>query len=177
MRGGDVERQHLDQPRQPRRLTLGQVEDEARQRGGVDDRVLERALEPAADQPGVEGVVAVLDQDGAMGEPQEGAPRVFELGRPDEHGAVDVVSPAGVRVDGSPAVDERVEERERPIEPEALGPHLEDEERRVAGRFDVERYELGVIEQGFGFDLWRIDRDLLPGHELARAARLEEEGP
>lgn len=110
MSGGDVEGQLLDQAGQPGRLTLGQVEDEARQRGGVDDGMLERALETATHQPAVEGVMAVLDQDSAMGEPQEGAARIAELRRSDEHGAVDVVALAGVGVDRGSAVDERVEE-------------------------------------------------------------------
>ena len=142
MGGGDVQGQLLDQARQPGRLALGQVEDETCQRGGVDDRVLERVLKPATHQPGVEGVVAVLDQDRTMGEPQKSAARVFELRRADEHGAVDVVALAGIRVDRGSAVDERVEERERPIEPEALGTHLEDEEGRIAGGLDIEGHEL-----------------------------------
>jgi len=48
MRGRDVDRQLLDQPREPRRLAFRQVEDEPSQRRRVDDRVLERALQPTA---------------------------------------------------------------------------------------------------------------------------------
>jgi len=67
----DVEVQQLDQRGEPRRLPLGELEHQPRQPGCVDDRMLERALESAPDEPGVERVVAVLDQDGALGETQE----------------------------------------------------------------------------------------------------------
>ncbi|MGA8923197.1 MAG: hypothetical protein WB682_08625 [Candidatus Dormiibacterota bacterium] len=67
--------------------------------------MLERALEAAAHQPRVEGVVAVLDQYRTMRESQERSARVFELRRPDEHRAVDVMAPSRVRVDRGAAVD------------------------------------------------------------------------
>jgi hypothetical protein len=57
----DVEPEVGDEPLQSRHLAFRDLHDQAREGGGVDDRVLERALEPAADEPGVEGVVAVLD--------------------------------------------------------------------------------------------------------------------
>ena len=110
MRGRDVETQYLDEGGETRRLPLREVEDESRQRGRVDDRVLERALETATDEPRVERVVAVLDQHGALREAQECPPRVFELGCADQHRSLDVVTPARVWVDGCAAVDERVEE-------------------------------------------------------------------
>jgi hypothetical protein len=176
VRRRDLDFELAHQPRQARRLALGQVEDEPGQGGGVDDRVLERALEPAADQPRVEGVMAVLDENGALREAQERAASVFELRGADEHGPVDVVPLARVRVDRRAAVDEGVEEREGGVEPEALGADLEHQERRVAGRLHVEGDELGGVEQGQAADLGRVDRDLLPGHRLARAARFQKHG-
>jgi hypothetical protein len=53
--------------------------------------------------------MAVLDQHGTVGEPQEGTARVAELRRADEHRAVDVMAPVGVRIDRRLAVDERIE--------------------------------------------------------------------
>ena len=66
---GHVEAELLDEAREPWRLALRQVEDQAGKGRGVDDRVLERALEPAPDQPCVEGVMAVLDQDRTLRKP------------------------------------------------------------------------------------------------------------
>jgi len=172
----DVESQLVHEPGQPRRLALRQVEHEPGQRRGVDDRMLERALQSASDEPGVERVVAVLYQHRALSETQEAPSCVLELGRSDQHRAVDVVTSAGVWVDGRTAVDKRVEERQRAVEPEALGADLEDEERRVAGRLDVERDELGIIERGWWADLRRVDRDLLPRDGLCGAAGFEVEG-
>jgi hypothetical protein len=99
--------------------------------------VLEWALEAAANQPGVESVVAVLDQNGPSRETQEGAAGVAKLGSADQHRAVDVMAPVRVRVDRRLAVHERVEERKRSVESEALGADLEDEERRVSGGLDI----------------------------------------
>src|SRR5581483_5192420 len=111
----------------------------------------------------------------ALREAQERAPRVLEDGRADEHRAVDVVPLLRVRVDRSAAVDEGVEERQRFLEREPLGAKLEDQERRVAGRLDVEGDELSFFERRQRTDLGRVDRDLLPGHGLDRAAGLQEE--
>ncbi len=171
-----VEAELVHEPRQPGRLALRQVEDEARQGRGVDDRMLERALQAASDKPGVERVVAVLYQHRALSETQEAPSCVLELGRADEHRAVDVVASAGVWVDRRAAIDERVEERQRAVEPEALSADLQDEERRVAGCLHVERDELGVIERSLGADLGRVDRDLLPCDRLCRTAGFEVEG-
>jgi len=175
--GSDVEAELLHEPGQAGRLSLGQLEDEPRERGCVDDRMLERAFQPAPDQPGVERVMAVLDQHGAMREAEEGPPRIPELGGPDEHRAIDVMAAACVWVDGGAAVHQRVEERKGAAELEPLRPDLEDEERSVAGRLDVEGDELGVFERCGRAQLGRIDRDLLPGHRLRRAARLEHHPP
>jgi len=70
--------------------------------------------------------VAVLDQHGASGEPQEGPAGIAKLRRADEHGTIDVMAPVRVRVDRRLAVHQRVEERERAVEPESLGANLED---------------------------------------------------
>jgi hypothetical protein len=175
--GCDIEPKHLDEPGQAGRLALGEVKHQSRQRCGVDDRVLERALQAAADEPGVEGVVAVLDQDRGLRETQERASRVPELWRTDEHGTVDVVALARVRVDRRAAVDERVEERERALEREPLGADLEDEERSVAGRLHVERDELSLVERRVAPDLGRVYGDLLPRHQLGGAARLQIQRP
>ena len=173
MRRHDVEVQLLHQPRKARGLSLWQVQHQPGERGRVDDRVLQRTLQAAAHEPRVERVVAVLDEDRALGKTQEAAPRVFEFGGADEHRTVDVVALAGVRVDRRAAVDQGVKEREGPVESKALGPDLEDEEGSVAGRLDVEGYELRVLQQRLATDLRRIDRDLLPWHELTRAAWFE----
>ncbi len=137
--------------------------------------MLERDLETAPDQPGVEGVVAVLDQHSAPRKPKECPAHVSELGRADQHGTIDLVAPARIRVDGSPAVHQRVEERERAVEPEPLGPDLEHEEGRIAGGLDVQGHELGVIQLRLRPELGRVDRNLRPGHRLDGAARLEQD--
>ena len=175
MGGRDVDPQHLDQAREARGLAFRQVEDQARERGRVDDGMLERTLEAATHEPGVEGVVAVLDEHSALREAKKRPARVLELGRTDEHGAVDVVALARVRVDGRAAVDQGVEERERAVEAESFGAYLEDQEGRVAGRLDVQGDELRLGQRPLTADLGRVDGDLLPRHELGRAARLEVE--
>jgi len=137
--------------------------------------MLERDLEAAPDQPGVESVVAVLDQNGAPRKTKECPAHVPELGCADQHGSIDLVTPARVRVDGSPAVDQRVEERERAVEPKPFGPDLEHEEGRIAGGLDVQGYELGFIQPRQRSELGRVDRDLRPRHRLDGAARLEQD--
>jgi hypothetical protein len=109
VRGRDVEPKLLDQAGEPRRLTLREIENEAGQRRGVGDRMLERAFQPAPDEPRVERIVAVLYQHRPMGEEEECPSRILELGSADEHRAVDVVPLARVGIDGRAAVDQRVE--------------------------------------------------------------------
>jgi hypothetical protein len=137
--------------------------------------MLERALESTAHEPGVECVVAVLDQHRAMSEAQEGPARISKLGRPDEHGAVDVVAPMGVRVDRRLAVDECVKERQRAVEAEPFGADLEHQERRVSGGLHVEGHELRLVQHGLRPELGSVHGDLLPRHRLNGAARLEEQ--
>jgi len=137
--------------------------------------MLERAFQAAAHEPGIERIVAVLDQDGAVREAEECAAGIPELGRADQHRAVDVVAPLRVRVDGCAAVNQGVEERERTIQLEALGPDLQDEEGRVARGLHVQRHELRVVKLRLGADLGGVDRDLLPRHRLRGAAGLEKE--
>jgi hypothetical protein len=169
-----VEPELLDQPGQSRSLALGQLQHEPGQSRGVDDRMLERAFQPSPDEPGVERVVAVLDEDRALGEPEECAARVLELRRPDQHRAVDVVTLLRIRVDRRAAVDQRVEEGKRTGQLEALGPQLEYEEWGVAGRLDIDGDELRVVERRLRSQLRGVDRDLLPGDRLGRASRFEE---
>ena len=169
----DVELQLLDQTRQTGSLTLGKVQNQAPQRGRVDDRVLERALEPATDQPRIEGVMAVLDQHGALRKAQESTPRVLEFRRADQHRPIDMMSPFRVGIDGRPAIDQGVEERQRAVEREPLGSQLEDQERSIAGRLDIEGHELRFLESCARPNLGRVDCDLLPGHQLSRATGLE----
>jgi hypothetical protein len=138
--------------------------------------VLERALEAPADEPRVECVVAVLHQHRAVREAKEGAARILEDRRTDQHRAVDIVALLRVGVDRRAAVDQRVEKGERAIQAKALRAELEDEEGRVARRLHIERHELGVVERRQGADLGSVDRDLFPGHGLGGAPRLEEEG-
>ena len=175
MRRRDIETELLDESREARCLAFGQVEHEPGQRARVDDRVRKRRLQAAADKPGVERVVAVLDQHGAVREAEEPATRVLELRRADEHRPVDVVTPARVRVDGSAAVDERVKERKRTIQLKALGADLQNEKWRVARGLNVKRDELSVVEAGLAANLRRVDGDLFPGHELRCAPRLQIE--
>jgi hypothetical protein len=165
----------LNQPGQPGSLSLRKLKHQAGQRRGVDDRVLERAFQSTADEPGVECVVAVLDQHRAVGEAQEGAARVSKLGCPYEHGTIDVVSPVGIRVDRRLAVDQRVEERQGAVEAEALRADLEHQEWSVSGGLDVKGDELSLVQQGLGPHLGCVDRYLLPGHGLHGPAGLEVE--
>jgi len=173
MRRLDVETELVDQALQARHLALRDLHHEAGERRRVDDRVLERALQAAAHEPRVERVVAVLHEHGALREAQKGSACVLEHRRADQHRTVDVVALLRVRVDGRPAVDERVEERQRPLEGEALRAELEDEERRVAGGLDVQRDELRLVEGRQRPDLGGVDGDLLPGHRFGRTSRLE----
>jgi hypothetical protein len=172
--GRYVEPELRDQARQAGHLALGNLHHQPGERRRVDDRVLERALEAASHEPGVERVMAVLHQHRPMREPKERSPCVFEHRRADEHRAVDVVAPARVWVDGRAAVDERVEKRQRAVEGEALRPKLQDEEWRVAGRLDVQGDELSLVQERVRPDLGRVDGDLLPRNRCRRPARLEE---
>jgi hypothetical protein len=175
--GCHVESQLLNQPGKTRRLTFRQVEDETRQGRGVDDRMLERALEPAPDQPRVEGVVAVLHQDRALRKPQECTAGVLELRCADEHRTIDVVAPARVGVDRGAAIHQGVEEGKWAVETEALGADLQDQERRVACRLYVEGDELSLVEACLETHLGSVDRDLLPRNRVLGAAWLEEYRP
>jgi hypothetical protein len=123
-----VESEHLDEPGQARSLSLGELEHEPGQCGGVDDRVLERAFQASTDEPRVERVMAVLDKHCALRETQERAAGIAKLWRANEHRPVDVMAAMRVWVDRRLAIDERVEERERSVEPEALSADLQDEE-------------------------------------------------
>jgi hypothetical protein len=136
--------------------------------------MLEGALQTTAHQPCVKCVMAVLDEHCAVSETQEGPARVAKLRRADEHGTVDMVAPVRVGVDRRLAVDERVEERERAVEAEALSADFQDEERRVSGGLHVEGYELGIIEPRLRPELRRVDRDLFPRHRLHGPARLDK---
>ena len=83
MRRGHIEAELFHQPCQPRCLPLREVEDHPGEGGRVDDRVLERGLEASPDEPGVEGIVAVLDQNRALSKTQERPASVPELGSAD----------------------------------------------------------------------------------------------
>ena len=176
MRGLDVEPELVDEAAQARNLTLWDLEDEPGQRARVDDRVLERALQAAADEPGVEGVVAVFHEHSALREAEECASRVLEDRRADQHRAVDVVTPARVRVDGRAAIDKRVEEGQRAVQAKSLSPQLEHEKRRVARGLDVEGHELRFVQRRLRAHFGRVDSDLLPGHRGGRATGLEVQG-
>jgi len=169
--GRDVELKLRHEPGQAGDLALRDLQHQPGERGRVDDGMLQRALEAATHEPGVKRVMAVLHEHSAVRETEEGAPRVLEHRRADEHRAVDVVALARIRVDRRAAVDQGVEEGQRALEREAFGSQLEHEERRVARGLDVEGHELGLVEWGERPDLGRVDRDLLPGHRR-RAARL-----
>ena len=171
-----VELQLFDQSRETRGLTFGQVEHLARERSGVDDGVLERTLQAAADKPGVKRVVAVLDEHRTAREVEERSPRVLELGGANQHRAIDLVPLLRVRIDGRAAVDERVEERKGSCQVEAFGADLQDQERRVSSCLDVERDELRLGKRRVRAHARRVDGDLLPRHRRKRAAGLEIDG-
>jgi hypothetical protein len=137
--------------------------------------MLERAFESPAHQPAVESVVTVFDQNGALGEAQEGPARIPKFGRPDQHRPVDVMALLGVRVDRRAAVDERVEEGERARQLESLGAELQDQERGVAGRLDVDGDELGFVQWRLRAQLRCIDGDLVPGDGMHCSTRLQED--
>lgn len=175
MDGFDLDLQRLNQAGQPGCLAARQVEHQAAECRGVDDRVLKGPGKAATQDPGVEGVVAVLDQDASPGEVEEGPPGVAELRRVDKHVALDQVASLRVGVDRRPGVDKGVEEAQRPAEPEALGADLEDQERTVAGGLDVHGDELGLLQPRLGADREDLFADFywFPGDQLGRAAGLE----
>ena len=177
--GLDLDLQRLHQARQAWGLTAGKLEHQATERCRVDDGVLEGPGEAAAENPGVEGVVAVLDKDGSPGEVEKGLPGVTELRRVDEHLALDQVPPLGVGVDRRPRVDEGVEETQRAAQLEPFGADLEHEEGAVAGGLDVHRDVLGLLERRLGTDGCVVIAPLnrLPGDELGSPSGLEPEGP
>ena len=158
-----------DQPGQARRLTGRKLEHEPAQSGGIDDRMLEGSREAAGDDPGVEGVVAVLDEHRATGEMEKSPPGVAEFRGADEHLALDEVAAARVGVDGSTTVHESVEEGERGVEAEALGADLEHQKRTVAGGLDVDGDKLGFGEGHVGADTRRVGVRIFPGHRLGAA--------
>jgi tryptophanyl-tRNA synthetase len=175
----DLDLEQLHQPGQPGRLAARQVEHQAAEHGRVDDRVLEGSRESPTEDPGVEGVMAVLDQDRSPGEVEEGPPGVAELGCVDQHLALDEMPPLRVGVDRRPGMDQRVEQAQGPAQAEPLGADLEDQEGPVAGGLDVDRHELGLVQRGFRADGrevllsgWR-----LPGDQFGSATRLEAQGP
>jgi hypothetical protein len=146
--GAGVQAQLLDHPSQARGLAAGQLEHQASQCRGVDDGVLEGPLETAADQVGVESVMAVLDQDRASGEAQECGAGIAEAGRADQHCAVDLVPLLRVAVDGGAGLDQGVEEGERAREPEAFGADLDHQEGGAAGRLHVQGHVFRLVERG-----------------------------
>ena len=135
----------------------------------------QRAFQAASDEPAVEGIVAVLDQDGALCESKEGPPRVTKFGRADQHRPVYAMALLGVGVDRGAAIDKSVEKRQRARQLESLGAELEDQKRCIACRLDVNGRELRLVQHGLRAELGRIDCDLLPLHRLGCAAGLQED--
>jgi len=135
--------------------------------------VLERPGQAATQDPGVERVVAVLDQDGAAGEVEEGPTRVAELGGAFQHLALDQVPALGVGVDGSARVHQGVEEAQGAHQVEALGADLEDQEGPVAGSLDVHRHELRLRQGRVRADGQDLIARRLPGDRFDSAAGLE----
>jgi hypothetical protein len=137
--------------------------------------MFEWALEATTNEPGVERIVAVFDENSALGEAEECPSGVPELGRADEHRAIDVVTLARVRVDWRAAIHQRVEEGKRAVETESLSAELQNQEGRVARRLDVDGDELGVLQPGLRRQLGCIDGDLFPRNRLRRAPRLKKD--
>ena len=172
----DIEGQLLDQACKSGRLAFREFQHEPCQGRRVDDRMRQRAFEAPAHKPGVEGIVAVLDEHGALRESKERSPGVTKFGRPNQHRPVDVVPLLGVWVDRRAAIDEGVEKGKRARQLESLGPELEHQEWRVARRFHVDGHELGLVQSRLGSELGRVDCDLFPRHPFGGAARLQEDG-
>ena len=63
-----VEPKLLHEPSKAWSLAFRKVEHQPRQSRGVDDRVLERAFEAPTNEPRVKRVMAVLDENSALGE-------------------------------------------------------------------------------------------------------------
>lgn len=159
-----------------RRLPGGQLEQCPAERRRVDDRVLERPPQAARDEPAVEGVVAVLDQHAALRELEEAEPGLAELGSAGKHAALDLVALSRVGIDGCARVDQGVEESQRAVEAEALGPDLEDEEGPVAGGLDVEGGVLGLVEGRLENDGGQVDVvGRQPLDSFGRSARLDSQ--
>ena len=175
----DPDLQRLHEPGKARGLARWQLEEHPPQGGRVDHRMLERTAEAPAEDPGVEGVMAVLDQDRAAGEVEERTPGVGELRRVDEHLALDQVPALGVGIDRRPGVDQGVEEAERATESEPLGADLEDQEWPVAGGLDVDRDELGLLQRRARADRREVvaPLDRLPCDEPGAASGLEPQAP
>ncbi|GAC1656129.1 MAG: hypothetical protein NVS9B1_10740 [Candidatus Dormibacteraceae bacterium] len=169
--------QHLNQPGQAGGLAGGQLQQETPELGGVDHRVLERSGQAPTQDPGVEGIVAVLDQDRPPGEVEEPAASVAELRGAGQHLAPDEVAPLGVRIDRGPGVDEGVEETERARQPKALGADLEHQKRPVSGGLDVHGDELGHLERRQRAQRGKVGLDHrgVPGDRLDRTPWLELE--
>jgi hypothetical protein len=165
--GAGFDLELLDHAGQPRRLAAGQVEHQPGQRRGVDDGVLQRRRQAPADQVGVEGIVAVLDQHGAAGEAEERGPRFAEAGGADQHRAVDLVPGLGVAVDGRARLDQGVEQRQRLVEAEALRADLDHQERAVPGGLDVEGDVLRLLQLCLGRDRGELPGQLLEDHLTA----------
>ena len=172
---GHVEAQLLDEASQPWSLAFGQVEHQPCECRCVDDRMLERALEPSTHEPAVESVVAVLDQHGALRKSKKGPACVTKLRRSDQHRPVDVMTLLGVRVDRGTAVHQRVEKCERAGQLESLRAQLQHQERGVACRLHIDGDELRIVEDCLRPELGRVDCDLLPGNRLRSAAGLEKD--
>jgi hypothetical protein len=177
--GLDLNLQRLHQAGKPWRLAARQLEDEAAERRRVDHRVLERPGEAAAEDPGVEGVMAVLHQHGSPGEVEKGPSCIAELGCVDQHLALDQVPPPGVGIDRSTGVDQGVEQAQRPAQPKPLGADLEDQEGPVPGGLDVHRPELGLLQKRLRADRRIVVAQLgrLPGDELGSPTGLEPKWP
>jgi len=173
----DLDLQHLHQPGQAGGLARGQLQQEAPELGGVDHRMLERSGQASTQDPGVEGIVAVLDQDRPPGEVEEPPAGVAELRGAGEHLAPDQVAPLGVRIDRRPGVDEGVEESERARKPKPLGADLEHQKRPVAGGLDVHGDELGHLERRQRAQRGKVGLDHrgVPGDRLDRTPWLELE--
>jgi hypothetical protein len=137
--------------------------------------MLQRAFEPAANQPGIKRVVAVLNEHGAMSKAQERSACISEFGRSDQHRTVDVMALARIRIDWRAAIDQRVKESKRAGQLESLSAQLEHEKRCVACGLNVDGDKLGIVQECLRAELRRVDCDLLPLDRLRGAARFEED--
>ena len=125
-----------------------EVPELAGQTRGVDVVGVEVLARGAPDEPGVEGVGAVLDEHRPGGEAAEAVEHRVRRRGAGEAGAGDPVEPARVGVDPVAAVDQGLEGRDMPGQGEGDPAELDQPVRRLPGGLAVEGDEAQLLERG-----------------------------